>query len=556
MPNYTSPSPANVALNGNQTTWWIPATNNSTVTATNVIVTITVAPTSGLQLLTFQPQVGSFNPTTGIWNIGTLAPGVANTKWLKLVTSVADIGLAPFTVTSVISGSGIDPNALNNTLVQTVTSVVTAATAGAVDDEHACSCVNVSLNDTACNFGTTTYILDVPSITNSTQYWWDDNTGEGKFIPVDPSLDITFEYSIWCDSVEISGPALVTIDKQFSDIGSFNHTIQTVPYSSLAAQDIITLSAQYPSLTISNYCWRILKNADGVTTSGEPVDCAEEIDTRTFFFCSESNCTPEDEDCPCATTDLPADVVSQLPAGYDEEKGDTIVIYHANAMSVWTWGGSSWSRWSCGCVYKISQDEGNGLILGSDGAPYFSLQGITTVQGTQGTQGLQGIKGMDGAFSAQGIQGPQGPPGATGPAGAQGTSGEAAAQGATGATGAQGLQGIQGIQGTQGIQGLQGINSSLECCCWASIGYAQESPSSTSASIILFTECSGLEGATIRWQFAGESTWADLAPQPTPLNVLDLGPTDTGFYRVKISGRAGCCDVYTNVIYHIGGEVI
>jgi hypothetical protein len=104
----------------------------------------------------------------------------------------------------------------------------------------------------------------------------------------------------------------------------------------------------------------------------------------------------------------------------------------------------------------------------------------------------------------------------------------------------------------QGIQGIQGINSSLECCCWASIAYAQESPSSASATLVLFTECN-LEGATVKWQFAGESGWADIVPQPDPISNLDLTLTDTGFYRVKISGRAGCCDVYSNVVYHIGG---
>jgi len=381
MPNYTSPSPANVALNGNQTTWWIPAKNNSTITVTNVIVTITVAPTSGLQLLTFQPEVGTFNPTTGIWNIGTLLPG--STKWLKLVTSVADIGLAPFTVTSVISGNGVDSNALNNTLVQTVTSVVTSATAGAIDDPHSCSCVNVAENDTPCNLGTTTYVLNEPSITNSTEYWWDDATGQGKFIPVDPKVDITFEYSIWCNdgsgAVEISGPALVTIDKLFSDVSSFDHTISTVPYSALCPQEISVLSAQYPTLDLSKYCWRILKNVLGDATSGEPVDCDEAIDTRTFFICSEIDCNTPEQPCPCPTDELPADIPSQLPVGYEAEKGDTVVIYHPNAMSVWTYDGTLWNKWSCGCIYKISQDEDNDLTLGSDGAPYFDLSSMTEI---------------------------------------------------------------------------------------------------------------------------------------------------------------------------------
>lgn len=382
MPNYTSPSPANVALNGNQTTWWIPAKNNSTIPVTNVVVTVTVAPTSGLQLLTFNPEVGTFNPTTGNWNVGTLAPGA--TKWLKIVTAVADIGLAPFTVTSVISGDGVDSNALNNTLVQTVTSVVTSATAGAIDDPHSCSCVNVAANDTPCNFGTTTYVLDVPSITNSTEYWWDDATGEGKFIPVNPNLNITFNYSIWCDSgtgaVQISGPALVTIDKLFSDISSFDHTIAApVPYSALCPQEITVLSAQYPSLDLSKYCWRILKNANGDATSGEPVDCEEDIDTRTFFVCSEVDCTTPETPCPCPTDELPVDVLTQFPEGYEAEKGDTVVIYHPNAMSVWTYDGTLWNKWSCGCIFKISQDEDNDLTLGSDNAPFFDLSSMTEI---------------------------------------------------------------------------------------------------------------------------------------------------------------------------------
>lgn len=354
MPNYTSPSPANVAINGNQTTWWIPAKNNSSVLATNVSVTITVTPALGLQLLTFQPEVGSFNPNTGIWYIGNLQPGQANMKWLKLVTSVADIGLAPFTITSVISGDGIDPNALNNTLVQTVTSVVTAATAGANDDPNSCSCVDVSVNDVACNYGTTTYVLSVPSITNCSEYSWDPAAGQGKFIHEDPADDITFEYSIWCDdgsgAVEISGPALVTIDKLFSDINTFNHTINTVQYSDLSANDILVLSAQYPAVDLTAFCWRVLRNAAGEATSGEPVECNESIDTRTFFVCSEVECTTPEDPCPCPTNELPIDVESQLPEGYEPETGDTIVIYHPTAMSVWTFDGTLWNKWSCGCL--------------------------------------------------------------------------------------------------------------------------------------------------------------------------------------------------------------
>jgi len=383
---YTSPSPANVAINGNQTTWWIPATNNGAVTATNVVVNVVVAPTSGLGLVTYLAGVGTFNPTTGVWSVGTLAPGTANTKWLKLVTYVADIGLAPFTVTSTISGDGVDANALNNTLIQTVTAVVTAATAGAIDDPNSCFCGNVSLNDTPCNFGATVYTLDVLSVTNSTVYVWDDTTGEYHFIPDDITLPITFSYSIWCDAVEISGPALVTIPAIVTDITPFNHTINTVEYGDLSVDDLAVLAAQYPALTLADYCWRVLRNADGDATSGEPVDCNDTQDTRTIHLCSAVDCEDIVNNCPlCPQNQLPADIQILLDAiiladEYEVELGDTIVVQHPNAQSTYVYGALGWERNDCGCVYKISQDADNDLVLGTDDAPYIDVSGLAEIE--------------------------------------------------------------------------------------------------------------------------------------------------------------------------------
>ena len=373
MPNYTSPSPANVALNGNQTTWWIPATNNSVVTATNVTVSVTPAPTNGLTLVTYQAEVGSYNPMTGIWSIGNLLPGVANRKWLKIVTSVADIGLAPFTLTSVISGDGIDPNAINNTLVQTVTSVVTSATAGAVSDPNSCFCGDVSLNDTPCNFGPTEWRLNTLSVTNSTVYVWDDSTGQYHFTPDDVTLPVTAQYSIWCDGVEVSGPATLTIPAIITSIVPFNHYIAAVQYADLSVADISVLTAQYPALVLADYCWNTIRNADGDLTSGIPVQCDESVDTRTFFSCTEDECIADLGACECSAT-LPTDVTAGLPIDYEPQDGDTVVIQHPDATSIWVYDADNtrWVRNSCGCVYKISQDAGNLLELGSDNAPYIS----------------------------------------------------------------------------------------------------------------------------------------------------------------------------------------
>jgi hypothetical protein len=371
MNYYTSPSPSNVSINGNQTTWWIPATNVGSLPVKNVKVTVAVSPVNGLQLVSFSTDTGSFNPNTGVWTIGTLNPGDANRKWLRLVTSVVDIGLAPFTVTSVISGDGVDPNNINNTLVQTVTSIPTAATAGAVDDLNKCHCGNVSCNDTPCNYGETTYVLDEDSVTNSTEYCWDEATGEYKFIPDNPYYDVTFEYSIWCDGVEISGPAKVHINKLFKNMSSFDHTLDVVCNGEIKDKDLQIIQAQNPGIPVSEFCWRVLRNSLGVITSSEQIP-VEDIDTRTFYFCSEESC---DIECPCVDG-LPLDVVSQFPVGYKAQKGDTIVIYHIDSVCVWSFDGANWIRWSCGCQYKISQDDGNLLSLGSDNAPYLDLSSL------------------------------------------------------------------------------------------------------------------------------------------------------------------------------------
>lgn len=352
--NYTSPSPANVGLNGNQTTWWIPARNLSTKYVDNVIVTVTVSPTAGLAPVTYLADVGTFNFNTGKWHVGKLAPGAV--KWLKIVTSVSDIGLAPWTVTSVITGDGVDSNNTNNTLVQTLTSVVCSPTAGAVND-IGCACLDVSLNDTPCNYGVSEWRLNAASVTNSTTYSWDQTTGKSQFVHIDPTKDITGTYSLWCDSgsgfVEVSGPATFTITKIIENKNIFNHVPYFIQGSDLTPAEIAILQAQYPSITgIADVCWNIIRNGDGVLTGGVPVDCSEEQDTRTFFECTTEPCPATSPCLSCPQSYLPHDVyVSVMDAvNHEPEVGDIIFLQHPSGHSIHKWDGSMWVRSSCGCV--------------------------------------------------------------------------------------------------------------------------------------------------------------------------------------------------------------
>lgn len=288
MPIHTSPSPANVAFNGNQTTWWIPARNLSNHVATNVVVDVSLSPVGGLAPVTYAAEVGVFNFLTGKWQVGVLQP--LQEKWLKIVTSVADIGAAPFTITSVISGDGIDPNNLNNTLVQTVTSVVTSPTAGSNDDVHQPSHINVSLNDTACNYGITEWRLNASSLTNTTNYVWDVTTGQGHFIHIDPTKPITGSYSIWCDPgtgfVEIACGATFSIDPLYDNHNIFDFIIYQVDGSALTLEEQGILTAQYPGYVLADYTWNILKNSQGEVTSGVPIPIVKEL---TGYLCDTNN---------------------------------------------------------------------------------------------------------------------------------------------------------------------------------------------------------------------------------------------------------------------------
>lgn len=381
----TSPSPTNIAYNGNVTTWWIPATNLSALTATGVVSTISIAPINGLKVITWETTNGTFNKTTGVWTIGTLTAGT--TVWLKIVTEVVDIGLAPFTLTYVLSGTNIDPNNINNTGTQTLTSVVGAATAAAIDDPNQCNCVDVSTNDIACNVGITERRINVPSLTNIASYTWDVTTGKGKFIPSSPFIDSTFTYTIWCNTgsgfVQTSGPALVTIPAMFANVDPWNHSSDIVEYTELSPTDIAFIETipKYTGITLANYCWRTLRNAADILVGAEAVECTGKQDTRHLYFCSESECDPTPPTCTsCPNNQLPADAIAYLTTltGYTPELGDTVMVQFTDAYSYFTYEPLGWTRSGCSCVYKISQTAGNLIILDPiDNAPYLSAAIIT-----------------------------------------------------------------------------------------------------------------------------------------------------------------------------------
>lgn len=366
----------NYRQNGDSFSYNIIVSNGSPYADTNVVTVIDALP-AGLAYSSVEKTQGSWNAGTLTWTIPSL-PGKTATQ-LKLWVTVTDITEGPFAITYDVTGTLTDVDLSNNTKTLTATQVVGAPDAGGVNDIKGTLEIDVAENDTKCTYGDTEYRLDEDSIVNGTLVSWDEETGIGIFKPIDPTLDITAAYSLWCvvgvDEFEKSPVVTIRIKAQLDNKNIFDHKISSVPYADLTNDDKDVLELQYSEITLSDYCWRLIKNADGITTSGEPIDCDESADNKIFHYCSVVYCEDIANDCPgCPLNQLPADIQAllTLEEDYTAEIGDSIEVQHPNATSSYQYTELGWVRNACGCVLKISADEGNILTLGTDNAPYIN----------------------------------------------------------------------------------------------------------------------------------------------------------------------------------------
>lgn len=360
----------NYNQNGDQFYYNITVRNDSAYTDSNIALTIASIP-AGISFVRSELTQGSYNPVTRVWSIPSL-PGKTVTS-MKLWFEVLNTTLGPFTINYSMTGTLIDNSPSNNSGSLTATQTICTPDAGGNPDITSCLCIDVSSNDTSCTFGSTEWRLNPLTLVNGELQYWDEDTGQGGFTPIDPTLNITGTYDLWCvrgvEQFLKSSGVLFTIKPQLKNKNIFDHTISKVPFAQLSIEDKATLQLQYPTLILANWCWRVIRNGDGILTSGENVDCSDATDTKTFFFCTATSCTTPLQPCPCPTDELPVDITAQLPVGYSPEVGDTIYMQHPNAYSTWSFDGFLWNKWGCGCVSKISTDAGNLLTLGTDNSP-------------------------------------------------------------------------------------------------------------------------------------------------------------------------------------------
>jgi hypothetical protein len=264
---------------------WTITVENKAVPNTGVYVDLTIPVEFSIAstVLITNGTLGS-----GVWTIGNLAVN----EIAKLILELEYIGpTSGFDVDFEFEAEvfGLDTVSSNNTLVDTVNykSLVCGPLGGGVADFSGCLCIDVSLNDTPCTEGTTQWELNELSVTNSTTYHWDDETGKGSFTPIDPSLPVTGTYTLNCingeDTVNVSCNVAFTIYPQLESKDIFNHKASNKAGTDLTDLEIATLQTQpeYEFLTeeqIRNYCWNTLLNGEGVLVGGWALDCNDKQD--------------------------------------------------------------------------------------------------------------------------------------------------------------------------------------------------------------------------------------------------------------------------------------
>lgn len=96
--------------NGNVFCFNIPANNSGTINATNTKVQLLLP--NGLTFQSATTTLGTYNETTGIWNIGTLLSG--SSESLNLCVTITDVNLSAFAIKYIISATEFDTDFLNN----------------------------------------------------------------------------------------------------------------------------------------------------------------------------------------------------------------------------------------------------------------------------------------------------------------------------------------------------------------------------------------------------------------------------------------------------------
>lgn len=191
---------AEISKNGDVVRFKLCVYNDSIHVNTNVYVLEN--PPAGLQFMgiatPFNQIKGSFNATLLKWIIGTMQP--LEKVCIELLFKVVEIDIIPMGAQNcyTVFGDLNESTNVDNTSCEDITFTTCPPAIISNTNDFACVCGTVSISNSGCSRGITEWVLDASSVINSTNYTWDNLTGDYHFIHDDPREPITFCFTIRC----------------------------------------------------------------------------------------------------------------------------------------------------------------------------------------------------------------------------------------------------------------------------------------------------------------------------------------------------------------------
>lgn len=183
-----------VISNGDEFSVTVPVSNNGP--GTEFSARLQVGIPAGVNLVSANPSIGSYSESDSTWYIGLISPG--RSQNIKLNFEVTDLGEFPVVISATSSGSASDSDLTNNTFTDTIYKITDLLMGGAESLGFASLRGNVLDNDTLCNFCSTKVYLAAGSAVNGEVVYFNDFTGDYRFVFDDPNETSSFSYDLVC----------------------------------------------------------------------------------------------------------------------------------------------------------------------------------------------------------------------------------------------------------------------------------------------------------------------------------------------------------------------
>jgi len=227
-----------VVSNGDSFSVTVPVSNNGPATEYAAIVEFTIP--EGAQYVSSNPTIGSYSESDSTWYIGLMSSG--RSQSIKVNFEVTDLSQYPLVISASASGVANDADLTNNNFTDTIFKLTDILSGSAQSWGNASLRGTVLDNDSLCNPCSTKTYLVGGSTNNGTVVYFDELSGEYRFVFENPNEDASFSYDLVCydcgDGVEhYQNTSVEVIPKLFTD-SLFGGSSGTV-YPDTFAQEVI-----------------------------------------------------------------------------------------------------------------------------------------------------------------------------------------------------------------------------------------------------------------------------------------------------------------------------